>query len=117
MDIGKTTLPDSQFIMQSGPYFDLNMTSLNYNDKTARRHVIAKDSNNNFYIFSIFSPDSFISGPTLEEIPNFFNNQEIKKIANFTEILTLDGGSASVFYSPDHSLHETTFIGSLLCWK
>ncbi len=104
--------------MQTGPFFDLSSPNqIDYNQKTARRHVIAKDSQNNFFIFSIFTPDSFISGPTLNQIPEFFLKPEIQQIANFTQILTLDGGSASVFYSPNNSLHETTFIGSLLCWK
>jgi len=117
LDIGQTTISNYKFIMQSGPFFNLNSPQIVYNDKTARRHVIAKDSQNNFYIFSIFTPDSFINGPTLNEIPLFFQKPEIQKIANFTQVLTLDGGSASVFYSPTDSLHESTFIGSLLCWK
>ena len=117
LDIGKTTINNSQFIMQSGPYFKLNTTQINYNEKTSRRHVIAKDSQNILYMFSIFTPESFLSGPTLDEIPKFFQKPEIKQIADFTEVLTLDGGSASTFYSPTHSLHESTYIGSLLCWK
>lgn len=117
LDISQNVSDNLKFIMQTGPYFDLNSTQIDYNDKTARRHVIAKDSSNNLFIFSIFTPESFISGPTLNQIPQFFQKDEIKKIANFTQVLTLDGGSASVFYSPIHSLHESTFIGSLLCWK
>jgi len=117
LDIGNSTQDNSQFIMQSGPYFDLSLPQTDYNEKTARRHIIAKDSQNNFYIFSIFTPESFISGPTLDEIPKFFHTPEIQQIAEFTEILTLDGGSASIFYSPTASIHESTFIGSLLCWK
>ena len=117
LNIGQIADSDSKFIMQTGPYFGPNTSLIDYNDKTARRHVIAKDSSDSFYIFSIFTPDSFISGPTLNQIPEFFKKDEIKKIADFTEILTLDGGSASVFYSPTASLHESTFIGSLLCWR
>lgn len=117
LNIGQTTQVNNQFIMQSGPYFSLHGDQINYNDKTARRHVIAMDSLTNFYIFSIFTPDSFISGPTLNQIPELFESPEMQKIADFTEVLTLDGGSASTFYSPTHSLHESTFIGSLLCWQ
>jgi len=117
LDIGKSSIENSKFIMQSGPFFNLNSIPIDYNEKTARRHVIAKDSANNFYIFSIFTPESFSSGPSLSEIPQFFQKPEIKKIANFTDVLTLDGGSASVFFSPNDSIHESTFIGSLLCWK
>lgn len=117
LDFSQKTDIVSKFIMQTGPYFNLNSTQIDYNDKTARRHVIAKDSSSNLYIFSIFTPDSLISGPTLNQIPEFFLKDEIKNIADFTDALTLDGGSASVFYSPAHSLHESTFIGSLLCWK
>lgn len=117
LNIGKTFQENNLFVMQTGPYFNLSSPQINYNDKTARRHVIAKDSLNNFYIFSIFTQNSFISGPTLNQIPDFFQKDEIKKIADFTDILTLDGGSASVFYSPQASIHESTFIGSLLCWR
>lgn len=117
LNIGQTNSLNSSFAMQTGPYFDLSLPSPNYNEKTARRHVIAKDQVNNLYIFSIFTPQSTISGPTLEQIPEFFQKPEIQKIANFTEVLTLDGGSASVFFSPTDSIHETSFIGSLLCWR
>jgi len=117
LNIGQTTQVNDQFIMQSGPYFKLNTTQINYNEKTSRRHVIAKDSQNILYMFSIFTPESFISGPSLDEIPIFFQKPEIQKIADFKEVLTLDGGSASVFYSPTASVHESTYIGSLLCWK
>jgi hypothetical protein len=117
LDISKTNPSNSKFTMQTGPFFNLNSTQIKYNEKTSRRHVLAKDSLNNLYIFSIFSPDSLLSGPSLNEIPQFFQKPEIKKIADFKDILTLDGGSASVFYSPNASVHENTFIGSLLCWK
>jgi len=117
LDIGDTTTDNSQFIMQTGPFFDLKSPAINFNEKTARRHLIAKDSSNNLYIFAIFTPNSFISGPTLNEIPLIFNSQKLQSIANFTQVLTLDGGSASVFHSPTDNLHESTFIGSLLCWK
>lgn len=117
LNIGQNTIENPKYIVQTGPYFNLNSPQIDYNDKTARRHVIAKDSTNNFYIFSIFTSESTVSGPTLNQIPDFFQKPEIQKISDFKEILTLDGGSASVFYSPTDSLHESTFIGSLLCWK
>lgn len=117
LNIAKTNPENSNIIIQTGPFFNLNSTQIKYNEKTARRHVIAKDSQNNLYIFSIFSTDSMLGGPTLNDIPQFFQKPEIKKIADFTEVLTLDGGSASVFFTPSQAIHENTFIGSLLCWK
>lgn len=109
----------SQFILQSGPLYNLNQTpKINFADpKAARRHIIAQDSKRNTYIFSIFGTESSYDGPTLNQIYDFFDHPEIKKIADFTIALNLDGGSASAFYNQNQQVHvrEIKPIGSFLC--
>ena len=108
----------SKFILQSGPLYNLQSPKVNFADtKAARRHLIAQDSKSNIYMFSIFGTESNYDGPTLNEIYEFFENPEIKKITDFTIALNLDGGSASAFYNQDQNIHvrEIKPIGSFLC--
>jgi hypothetical protein len=109
----------SRFILQSGPLYHLSQSpKINFSDpKPARRHLIAQDSNKNFFIFSVFGTESSYDGPTLNEIYEFFEHPDIKKIADFTIALNLDGGSASAFYDQSQNIHvrEIKPIGSFLC--
>jgi len=109
----------SNFILQSGPLYHLDQSpKTNFADpKSARRHLIAQDSNSDTFIFSIFGIESSYDGPTLNEIYEFFENPQIKKITDFTVALNLDGGSASTFYDQSQNTHvrEIKPIGSFLC--
>ena len=108
-----------EFIFQSGPLFDISSDfSFNFGDKQfARRSILARDVDNNFYFFTIFDKESRFSGPRLEDIPEIFKSTDMQTIANFVEILNLDGGSASAFYdkSTNTKINEITQIGSFLC--
>ncbi len=104
------------FVFQSGPYFDFSAPAKTHiNQEYDRRHLVLKDDQNHFYFFSISFSDQAFSGPKLDDIPEFFSLSDIKKIANFTNALNLDGGSASAFYNGHYLLQELTPIGSLLC--
>ena len=109
----------SGFAFQSGPLYHLNQSpKINFADpKSARRHLIAQDSKFNTYIFSVYGTESSYDGPTLNEIYEFFKHPEIKKIADFTIALNLDGGSASAFYDQNQDIHvrEIKPVGSFLC--
>jgi uncharacterized protein YigE (DUF2233 family) len=111
----------SNFVLQSGPLYKLNQSpKTNFADtKAARRHLIAEDSEGNMFIFSIFGTESNYDGPTLNEIYEFFENPQIKKITNFTVALNLDGGSASAFYDQNQNIHvrEIKPLGSFLCGR
>ena len=104
------------FALQSGPYFDFSTPAQTHiNQEYDRRHLVLKDDQNRFYFFSISFLDQAFSGPKLDDIPEFFSLPDIKKIANFTTALNLDGGSASAFYDGHYLVQELTPIGSLLC--
>lgn len=109
----------SNFVLQSGPLYNLNQSpKINFTDpKSARRHLIVQDSEFNTFLFSIFGTESSYDGPTLNEIYEFFEHPQIKKIADFTTALNLDGGSASAFYDQSQDVHirEIKPIGSFLC--
>jgi len=108
-----------EFIFQTGPLFDITSDfSISFADRQyARRSILARDIDNNFYFFSIFDKESRFSGPRLEDIPIIFKSEDLQTIANFVEVLNLDGGSASAFYdkSTNTKIGEITPIGSFLC--
>lgn len=110
-------LSQYNFAIQSGPFFNLKSPDSNsfVNQEYDRRHLIAKDKQNNFYFFSVSLKENAFSGPRLQDLSAFFNSPEIQKIAEFTSVLNLDGGSASAFYDGHYLVQELTPIGSLLC--
>ena len=111
-------LSQYNFALQSGPFYDFSIfySSVDFvNHEYSRRHLIVKDNQNNFYFFSISFVDQAFDGPRLEDIPAFFSQSEIQKIAKFTSALNLDGGSASAFYDGSYLVEELTPVGSILC--
>lgn len=109
-------LSQYNFALQSGPFYDLQSSAVDFiNQEYDRRHLIAKDIDNNFYFFSISLKENAFSGPRLQDIYGFFQNSEIQKIAKFTFALNLDGGTASAFYNGHYLVQELTPVGSLLC--
>lgn len=110
--------PPSDFAFQTGPFYSLSQINYRFADKHyARRHLVASDAQNQLYFFSIFDPDNPLGGPRLEDIPTFFKHQTIQKIAKFTSVLNLDGGSASAYFDGHHQVSELKPIGSFLCGK
>ncbi|MBU1117634.1 phosphodiester glycosidase family protein [Patescibacteria group bacterium] len=107
------------FIVQSGPFYNFfsNTKEEYVNHQFDRRHLIAKDVQDNFYLFSISSSNNAYSGPRLEDIPDFFSHPQIKQIASFSSALNLDGGSASAFYDGVYLVDELSPVGSILCGK
>jgi hypothetical protein len=117
-DVFNNDLTQYNFALQSGPFYNFTTTysSTDFvNHEFSRRHLIAKDSQNNFYFFSISLTDNAFDGPRLEDIPAFFNHFEIQKIAKFIQALNLDGGAASTFYDGNYLVEEITPVGSILC--
>jgi uncharacterized protein YigE (DUF2233 family) len=108
-----------QFIFQSGPLYQLqNQWPSTFTDqKYARRHLVATDSQGTFYFFTIFETKQAYSGPRLEDIPSIFYSSDFKQIADFTQVLNLDGGSASAFYlkASNVKVEELSPVGSFLC--
>ncbi len=107
------------YIFQTGPlYFLKDKNRPTFTDENpARRHLIARNINGELYLFSVFEKDNLFNGPRLEEIYAFFENPEVKKIADFELVLNLDGGSASAFYDKNVQVVEFKPVGSFLCGK
>ena len=81
--------------------------------------MIGKDKNHNLFLISIIEKGNHYSGPNLVDLPSIFFQPDVQKRWEFTEILNLDGGSASFFYDKGEDaeliLPSITEVGSLIC--
>ena len=112
----------TDFVFQTGPYIIPNKSKLKLTrDERARRSLIAKDFQGNLYLVSITRKDNLDAGPHLADLPVIFQNLKEENIFPLEELVNLDGGSASFFYSKDKegdlTLTSWAPIGSLLCVK
>lgn len=109
---------DAEFVFQSGPYFTPQSILRLLNDELARRIVIGKTDADQFYLLAFTEKDNTNSGPYLIDLPELVNKLNQVSTPTFTELVNLDGGSASAFYSKTGvRLEEITPIGSFLCGK
>ncbi|KKS46904.1 hypothetical protein A3J20_01985 [Candidatus Gottesmanbacteria bacterium RIFCSPLOWO2_02_FULL_42_29] len=111
---------EADFILQTGPFMIVGDYQLKLvQDEQARRSVIGKDKNNNLFLISIIEKGNHYSGPNLVDLPSIFFQPDVQKRWEFTEILNLDGGSASFFYDKGEDaeliLPSITEVGSLIC--
>jgi len=116
------TVSETDFIMQTGPYIPVGDYRLKLvQDEHARRSMVAKDDKNNFYLISVIDGENSYAGPLLADLPSIFSQPKIQNRISFTELLNLDGGSASFFYDKGAEnsviLSSLTPVGSLLCLK
>ncbi len=109
------------FIMQSGPYFTPSTKLKIIDDQPARRMLVGKTDNDDFYFLTITTFDNTLSGPLLGDLPQIIsvlNSQLNARRYTLNALLNLDGGSASAFYSDTGTqLSELTPIGSFLCGR
>ena len=116
------TSHELNFIFQTGPLIIPGNYKLKLiRDDYARRSLLARDLPGNIYLLSITDKKSLVSGPKLADIPVIFQELTEEKKLTFEEMVNLDGGSASFFYSRD-IWGELTFsswsaTGSILCIK
>jgi exopolysaccharide biosynthesis protein len=104
--------------LQSGPLlvFDQKPLILKIKDDQARRRLIAAQTNNHQLIFLVIvGSDSLFTGPLLADTPAVVTAIGGKIGESLTAALNLDGGSASVFYTPGIYLEEFSWIGSYFC--
>jgi hypothetical protein len=113
------TATSSDFILQTGPLIFLsNTVQPNFIEEDfARRHLIAKATGGNYYLFSIFEKNNVLLGPRLKDLKDIFLTPEFMNISNFELVLNLDGGSASAYYDKNLQIEEFKPIGSFLCGK
>lgn len=106
------------FIFQSGPLIKINgaLQKLSIvNDKPARRMFIAIDNDGQVVFLTVFDEKNLLHGPYLESLGELVNMMENKLAINLIDVLNLDGGTASTFWSGASSLDETSLVGSILC--
>lgn len=105
------------FLIQSGPLFQLeNKTAYEFIDNnSARRILVAQTKSRVLFLFAVTTNHDLSSGPTLGEIPLIFSHSQIKSVGEFSQVLNMDGGMASVFFDEENFLSEVKPIGSLLC--
>ena len=108
-----------KFIFQTGPLIFLkNEVQPNFIEEDfSRRHLIAKSTNGDFFLFSIFEKGNVFNGPRLKDLREIFLVSEFTQISDFELLLNLDGGSASAFYDDGVQVEEFKPIGSFLCGK
>jgi uncharacterized protein YigE (DUF2233 family) len=117
-----TELTGLDFAMQTGPFIKVNPKGLGIiNDSRSRRSLLGVDEENKVYLISIRNSNSSFGGPYLSDIPIIFNQQELQQELPLVQILNLDGGSASFFYSSDgeneYTLPALSPVGSVICVK
>ena len=117
-----TDLPKDHLIyaVQSGPLVRENAKNINLyksNDKPSRRVLAAVSGDNILYFFSIYNPDQVFDGPYLRDLPDIVSLLEDQSKIVFADVVNLDGGSASTFYSESASLPEISPVGAFFCIK
>jgi uncharacterized protein YigE (DUF2233 family) len=110
----------SSAAFQSGPMLVHNETPLTLtirNDEHARRMIAGTLRDDRVVFITIFNPESVFDGPLLADTPDLLGKIQKQESLTLTNAVNLDGGSASVFYSPERTLKELTPVGALLCIK
>lgn len=107
---------ESLNIFQTGPLILFNKPFSTVTDEYARRAVIIKDTNGNYYAAIINIKDDSFSGPTLSDLPPLlFSIAEPFKVET---ALNLDGGSSSYFLGEGgFAVSELSSVGSIICIK
>ncbi|MEK7165633.1 MAG: phosphodiester glycosidase family protein [Patescibacteria group bacterium] len=112
-----------EFIFQSGPLFTPQTKLKMQNDELARRMLIGKTGQEEYFFLAVTEAGNVNSGPYLADLPQIltlFNNSQPASPAGkqLTTLLNLDGGSASAFRDDvGVTLGELTPIGSFLCGR
>lgn len=110
------------FVVQSGPYFDVGKYRLRtINDIMARRVLAGIDDEDRLYLLAIYNRENIFGGPYLSDLPQIFASEEVQEKIKLTKMINLDGGGASFFYAKEgeekYSLTERQPVGSIICIK
>ncbi|MBI4058522.1 phosphodiester glycosidase family protein [Candidatus Gottesmanbacteria bacterium] len=104
----------TDFVFQTGPFFTPSTQLSIVNDEPSRRMLVGIDSRENGYFIAVVSRENVHSGPLLADLPQIAG----KLNPTFTQLVNLDGGSASAYYIKYKVQYsELTPIGSFLCGK
>jgi uncharacterized protein YigE (DUF2233 family) len=109
---------EASFSLQSGPLLILDNNALALkiaNDEFARRSVFLRDTNGIFRFLIAYDQEELFSGPLLATLPNVLEAFAAQEGMHIEQAINLDGGSASAFHSPETTLQELSYVGSILC--
>ncbi len=108
------------FSLQTGPIVRYNDTLRPLRlitDEFARRVIAATSNIRTAYFIVLYDAENVFSGPLLKDVPDIIEKIATKESIQFTDAINLDGGSASVFITPDVSLSELVSAGGFFCIK
>lgn len=114
VSIGRDYNPDSNTVLQTGPYISSNQLLSLVSDKQARRSAIVEAVDGTHYAASVTFDKQTTTGPFLRDLPAILFSDQ----APFDTVraINLDGGAASYFFVKDDiELSELTPIGSMVC--
>lgn len=106
------------FILQTGPIVKLEGESIKLsiaNDEAARRMFVGTDKMGNIFFFTVFDEKHSFNGPYLSKLPEVVEKIEEKLAIGLENVINLDGGSASAFYTEKLFIEELALVGSVLC--
>ncbi len=114
------TLPNKniRFAIQSGPVIiedGIKKTVSIKNDKSARRVAVAITNDDKILFLVVYKKEEIMQGPYLSYLPEIIFLIQKKIGRQFKEVLNLDGGTASAFYTGSYSISEIAYIGSYFC--
>ena len=95
----------------AGKVIETNLAS----DKNARRLIYVKTSDDRDIFLAVYNQESVFFGPKLAEIGDLLTDFAQTNDLDLEAAINLDGGTASVFYSPEIYLKELSVVGSFLC--
>lgn len=87
------------------------------NDSEDRRMVAGVTGENKLIFIVFYDPESVYLGPKLVDMPQALSKFVEKTKIEIADAVNLDGGSASVFYSPNLKLSEIQNVGAFFCEK
>ena len=116
------TVPEDplRIALQAGPVLidnaEFRTLSL-VNDSEDRRMVAGVTGENKLIFIVFYDPESVYLGPKLVDMPQALSKFVEKTKIEIADAVNLDGGSASVFYSPNLKLSEIQNVGAFFCEK
>lgn len=107
-----------QTAVQSGPILIENASPQKLSlvrDERSRRTVAFVTGENKLYFAVVYSPTTAFEGPLLADLPTLLDLFGKKTNLLPADAINLDGGTASVFLTPEVSLTEAVSVGGFFC--
>jgi len=111
IDMAHTGVQTGPILIQSSTVNRLNLNQ----DKRARRSFAATTDENLLILGMVTQEKSDFDGPLLVDLGSILKTFSDQENLNITQAINLDGGSASVYISPDEELLEINPVGSFFC--